>query len=284
MDVWQNRSGRSVAEQGQKGIAVGSKLRGCLRLVEGHKFTGNPTDADKMRCAVVVYNNVIKVSHFYNVLRNPNYVIGKEFPFPKTFEWLKKETQKLDPIPQEDFGREGNLTDGKEGACVRACAGADEEAGERAVGGPRDADDDAEAVLIDKHERSPAQVVARKRPMGLKTAKMAKKAKKEAEKDEGGLQYALESWTKGFPEPSSASIQAANSRANINKEQSDRHYELRKEADELEAVRVLFNEDDEDSVKYRKALKRKRLRKLLQEGHGEDNSEHKEDFSVEESA
>lgn len=64
---------------------------------------------------------------------------------------------------------------------------------------------------------------------------------------------------------SSATIAAANVLHEQSRNHGEREYQLRKDANELEAVCVLFNEDDDDSKMYRNELKRKRLRKLLEE-------------------
>lgn len=44
-----------------------------------------------------------------------------------------------------------------------------------------------------------------------------------------------------------------------------RYYVLRKESEELESVKVLFIDDDEERRIYKKDLKHKILRKILQE-------------------
>lgn len=85
MDVWKARSGRNVADQGRKRHAACRKLRGAPRIVEANSMTGNIIDEAKMQCVVGLYNGAIKLSHFYDVCRNPNYSTGKPFNYPKTF-------------------------------------------------------------------------------------------------------------------------------------------------------------------------------------------------------
>ncbi|KAI0558790.1 hypothetical protein FGB62_187g11 [Gracilaria domingensis] len=128
IDVWRARLGRSVADQGQKGIALSRKLKGYLRIVEAQRVTGNPTDYDNMRCATGLLNNIIKTSHLYDVIRNLNYVIGKPFPFAKIFHWLNSDTSELDPtlssednsnlpppqpLNEKEVGEQGGRTGGK---------------------------------------------------------------------------------------------------------------------------------------------------------------------------
>ncbi|KAI0564367.1 hypothetical protein FGB62_26g25 [Gracilaria domingensis] len=126
-----------------------------------------------MRYAVGLFNDVIKDSHFYEVLRNPKDAIGNEFPFTKTFDWLNKESHELDPIPKENFGREKNLADGKEGTYIGASGGAND----RSVGERENSDGDGGAALVANDERAPPKAVERKRPMGVKASKAAEESK-----------------------------------------------------------------------------------------------------------
>ncbi|PXF49720.1 hypothetical protein BWQ96_00372 [Gracilariopsis chorda] len=96
MEVWKSHSRRIVGNQESKNLAICRKLRGALQIVEAHNTTGNATDKIKMRCAVGICNGAIKVSYFYEVLRNPNYAIRKLFPYPKRFHWLSTSTSELD--------------------------------------------------------------------------------------------------------------------------------------------------------------------------------------------
>lgn len=64
---------------------------------------------------------------------------------------------------------------------------------------------------------------------------------------------------------STATIEAVNARYEKDKKQVDCEFQFKKGAEELKAVRVLFNEDSEDRKMYRNALKRERLCKLLEE-------------------
>ncbi|KAI0562781.1 hypothetical protein FGB62_53g17 [Gracilaria domingensis] len=261
MDVWKARSGRSVAEQGQKGLALCRKLKGCLRIVHAQQTTGNATDDDKMRCAVGLLNNVIKTSHFYDVFRNPNYVIGKAFPYPNTFAWLDTDTSELDPLPPGEDDKANNASKRMETKV---------QGGQAAC----DSDDVAQSNVEGCNSSKPGedQSDRRKRPIGVKAAKAAKKAKRETDAEDVASKSALDSWTKGFVDASSASIEAANTRSMRESEQSHKEYLLRKEADELEAVKVLFNDEDDESRQYKMGLKRKRLRKLLKEEGMENES------------
>ncbi|KAI0566332.1 hypothetical protein FGB62_9g15 [Gracilaria domingensis] len=221
MEVWRKRSGRSVAQQGPKELAVCRKLQGCLRVVEAHKFTGNPSDAEKMRYTISIAQAIRMVTH------------GDPVPAPVTCVQPEQ--------PEQEMSVDEVMIGFNNEDCIQ-------DKGRNVDGGTR-------------QEANMSQ--GRKRLIGAKAAKSARKAKSEGQKEETGLQSAIESWTRGFADASSSSLEAAYSRAVINREQTNRDYELRKEADELQAVRVLFNDGDEDSKKYRSALKRKRLRKTF---------------------
>lgn len=49
------------------------------------------------------------------------------------------------------------------------------------------------------------------------------------------------------------------------KDKAERDFELQKAADELEAAKYLFNDDDDERHLYKRKLEKKRLRKLLNE-------------------
>lgn len=57
---------------------------------------------------------------------------------------------------------------------------------------------------------------------------------------------------------------AANARSGQDKRKENRRFQLKKEADTLDAASVFFNDDNDENRLYRTALKQKRLRKLLQ--------------------
>lgn len=88
MDNCRSCSGRSIAEQGAKCLAMWWRLKGCLRIVERRKTTDNVYECDLMSWATGLYDEVITVFHCYDVVRNPNYVTGMDFPYPKFFYWL----------------------------------------------------------------------------------------------------------------------------------------------------------------------------------------------------
>lgn len=65
-------------------------------------MSGNPFTTISMRYAVGFYNYFINPSHFYDVLRNPNYNTGNPFPFLETFAWLDQSTSELEPLAFEE--------------------------------------------------------------------------------------------------------------------------------------------------------------------------------------
>lgn len=59
-----------------------------------------------LRCANSVSNDKIEPLHVYDVIRNPNYKIGKQFPYIITYRWLKLSTKELDKVIGEMFKKE----------------------------------------------------------------------------------------------------------------------------------------------------------------------------------
>lgn len=116
-----------------------------------------------------------------------------------------------------------------------------------------------------------SSVLSQKRPMGVKAAKNAKRQKIDQVNEALIIQSALEKWTESFKEVSESSIAASKDRNEEHRINTEREYELKKEAVELDNVKILFSGDDEESKKYREALKKKRLRKLLREEEDDEN-------------
>lgn len=80
-ELWKSRSGRSISEQVQKGLSICRKLKGFLLVVDSHQLTENINDLEKLCCAVGLFDDTIKVSHFYEAHRNYNYSLGKPFSY-----------------------------------------------------------------------------------------------------------------------------------------------------------------------------------------------------------
>lgn len=120
--------------------------------------------------------------------------------------------------------------------------------------------------------------MSHKKPVGSKVANASKQIKEESAYEDSGIKSALDSCTKRFSEAGSASIEAANTRVEVDCDPADKELTLRKEQNEIEAVRLLFNDEDEESLQYKKALKRKRLRKLLKEEEEEASVASRVDF------
>lgn len=92
--------GRCNSEQEQEGLSARRKMMRFCEIFDRARVTSSPSSEVCWRCAVRLCNGALKQSHFYDVMRNPNYNIGKRFLFPATIKWLDKSTLELDPIPE----------------------------------------------------------------------------------------------------------------------------------------------------------------------------------------
>lgn len=115
--------------------------------------------------------------------------------------------------------------------------------------------------------------IDRKRPVGQKAAKAAKKRKPEDSMVENPINEALNNWTTTSFGANNTSLKAAREDAIEKAKIAQKDFELKEEASEVEALKLLFTRSEEDSVSYRKALKKKRLQKLLGSSTG-TNSTH----------
>lgn len=61
-------------------------------------MTGNPSEEVQMKFEFGLFNDVIKVPHFYDVYRNLNYIVVEPFPYPCTYRRLDAETNELEPV------------------------------------------------------------------------------------------------------------------------------------------------------------------------------------------
>eukprot|EP00177_Eucheuma_denticulatum_P005465 GFKZ01009929.1.p1 GENE.GFKZ01009929.1~~GFKZ01009929.1.p1 ORF type:complete len:188 (+),score=21.91 GFKZ01009929.1:395-958(+) len=173
------------------------------------KNNRNPTYANKMRCTVGLYNGDIKASHFYDVFRNPNYIINKPFPHPKKFEWLRITTSELNPVPASPPENDQSIPPNAWNAAELNDISREVQPFEQNEGR--------------NNQRTPEDTSdRRKRPIGVKAANNSKIVKLDAEKEDGTINSAIDSWTKWFVDASSASIEAANVRAHMDCEQAQR--------------------------------------------------------------
>lgn len=108
------------------------------------------------------------------------------------------------------------------------------------------------------------RAVTNKLPKGVKAAKAKKWANPERDVEDDAYKDAIYSLSDKFGEVSSATIAAANVRHEQSHKHGAREEQLKKGADELEAVRVLFSDDDGDNKMYRNTLKWKCLCKPLE--------------------
>jgi hypothetical protein len=73
------------------------KFESCMGTVRAMELTGSPTDEELRRVGVGIYNGAVKPSHAYDVIRNPAYVVGDDFPFQDCHAWLKSQSDWLRP-------------------------------------------------------------------------------------------------------------------------------------------------------------------------------------------
>lgn len=97
-EAWHTRPGRSIAEQSQNGLAACRKRKSCFRILNNVNGIGKPLPYDLWLCAVELRNDGFKPSHFYDVMKKPDYKVGRSLPFPPTFRWLHESTRELDPV------------------------------------------------------------------------------------------------------------------------------------------------------------------------------------------
>lgn len=251
--LWSSRSGRSIAEQGSKAIAACRKLKKSFRVLAAMQTTGNPTEADLMRCATGLYNDAIKVSHVYDVIRNETYNVGKSFTYPLTFSWLNNKSSELDTVP--DVGESKTNSSPIPGNAI-AAKGA-------ASGGSTS---QSAIDLISSEGKPDVQSPAERRGgKGSKAAKLDRKMQVEANAQESVISKAFAVFTETFKHANMASVEAGEERAKREHDLAERNYSLRKSAAEVEAVKVLFNDDSEESKMFKKTMQRRRLRALMDE-------------------
>lgn len=102
---WNEITADSCLKKWNKVKSACTSYHNCVKRVEAIHLTGSPTSADVKRCTVVLYNDGCAVqSHFYGIIRNPKYWIGKAFPYDACYEFFSKNTPILecDGVPKSD--------------------------------------------------------------------------------------------------------------------------------------------------------------------------------------
>lgn len=255
IETWAARSGRGIVEHGQKALALCRKFNGHLRIVDNQQMTGNPSQDVRMACAQGLYNKIIRVSHFYDVMRNPEYNIGKPFPFPKTFEWLAEKTTELNPTDAFD--------DVENSTPIRVEPQVSPSVREETVD---EAVSDASGLVVGNEASSASeQNAVGGRPIGVKAAKFLKLQQYEATKDDKSLTSAIEGWTNGFAQASMATVELEKLRMREQREQFNIEMRWKRSNDEMVLLQMLYKEDDADSVEARGILKRRKLRQMRAE-------------------
>lgn len=105
---WDGRTSDACLKQWNKIKRECTKYHAAYRRVSGMELTGCPSDSDIRRCATAIYNEGSSMlSHLYDVIRNPDYRIGKSFSFPDSYSFLASKTSLLDAVEVQDNGEDG---------------------------------------------------------------------------------------------------------------------------------------------------------------------------------
>lgn len=292
VETWKARSGRTVAQNGQAGISACRKYHSHMEVVRAMKMTGNPTEDYFARCATGLYNGAIERSHCYDVTRNPGYRIGPEFPYSKTYRWL------CDEAPNELNPLTGNSPDVDGDADVDAEAAHNETQQltpllshtSGPLSAPLSAPQSAPHSVSHSappSDSSPASSVREhiltfdrhRRPKGVKAAKQERMADMEQKVKERDISAALSVFGSKMGSVGEAMVKSLHDRERREAGRAERELEhskrelelkekefrLRRDKEEIESIKMLFNDSSAESVQYRNALRRRRLRELLEE-------------------
>jgi hypothetical protein len=91
----EGRLAGACLKQYQKIKAEYCGLYAASKRIEAMELTECPSHEQLSRCALATYNCGSKIiSHIY--INNPNYIIGKEFPYQLCYDWLRCYTSLLE--------------------------------------------------------------------------------------------------------------------------------------------------------------------------------------------
>jgi hypothetical protein len=94
---WEGRLAGACLKQYQKIKAECCGFYAASKRIEAMELTGSPGEEQLSRCALAIYNCGSKlISHVYDIINNPNYIIGKEFPYQLCYDWLRRYTSLLE--------------------------------------------------------------------------------------------------------------------------------------------------------------------------------------------
>lgn len=104
----------------------------------------------------------------------------------------------------------------------------------------------------------------------MDAAKEVMKANLKSGMDNAVITSALDTWKKGFQDLINAKVAAANARASVEPNRANWELELKKDAGELETVKILFNKDNEESKLHLRVHKKKALEDFSKEDNGNE--------------
>jgi hypothetical protein len=226
------------------------KLESCMETVRAMELTGTPTDEELWRLGVGIYNGTVKPSHAYDVIRNPAYVVGDEFPFRDCHAWLKSHSDWLKP--HDAYCNANGLTletkrpnEPPPDVDVRSCF------------------DDCMDSATDVVNADEDVVIPRSRPEGNKSAKKARRTSSTKQRpDENEIDNvgsALSAWTAAYQAVAERKHSLAEKLSNIERD-------VRERKSDLETFRVLFSESSgapqEEATEYASLMREKMLLKI----------------------
>jgi hypothetical protein len=176
---WDGRTAISCRKQWIKVKSACVGLHASMNRVRAANLTGAPTNDEYMRCVEAVHcMGSAVMSHLYDVINNPGYLIGKQFPFTTSYEFLSTKTTLLDCAGTAESRMSGSdgedIEPGHIKVGVLECQGSTN-TGAGNFDRNQDVSDLEKYLTVDEGNGSSS---LRQRPQGHKSAMAAKRRKK----------------------------------------------------------------------------------------------------------
>lgn len=82
-------------------------------IVDINQLTGNISGSERLRCAVGLFDETMKIPHFYDVLCNNNVPFGRPFSYLETFIRCNVSTDELEAV--ENMHKNSVMNDSADG-------------------------------------------------------------------------------------------------------------------------------------------------------------------------
>lgn len=306
-EVWDNRSGRSVAHQATKCLNLCRELKKMFNQVSVDVFqwTAQPPFDDLFRCSIALFNGRISNrSEFVDVFNNTDFNFGKPFPYSKTFHWVyvnhpdildqdidhpiqvhpnpngAPSTVRMNNNNNENDSSHSSKSSSSSSITAQHHRQLHESDNDstlptvKPAAPPVTANSKTKASHVPSNGNETGQRNCQQKDNVLPCTANERRISESGPSTDGKtMKELVECFAKCIMNLIQAQTEAINNKVHRDAALTKRELELKERGEEMEAMKVLFDNNDHESRMFKQALRRKRLRLLLREEQEEKGNE-----------